>query len=37
MREEFWLAGHVYSPEANPKAIGPDSVRVTRFERHGWQ
>lgn len=35
MQEEFWLAGHIYSPEANPRAIGPDFVRVTRFERHG--
>lgn len=35
MQEEFWLAGHVYSPEANAKAMGPDFVRVTRFERHG--
>ncbi|BCA58155.1 3'-5' exonuclease [Sphingomonas sp. HMP6] len=34
MQEEFWLAGHVYSAEANPKALGPDFVRMTRFERH---
>ena len=35
MQEEFWLAGHVYSADANPKALGPDFVRMTRFERHG--
>ena len=35
MQEEFWLAGHVYSPEANARAMAPDFIRVSRFERHG--
>ena len=35
MQEEFWLAGHIYGPHANARAVGPDFVRVTRFERHG--
>ena len=35
MKEEFWLAGNIYSAEARPKALGPDWEEVTRFERHG--
>ena len=34
MREEFWLAGHVYTMSANPKALGPTFTEVspaTRF------
>lgn len=34
VEEQFWLAGHVYTVEANPKALGPDIERVsprTRF------
>lgn len=29
VEEQFWLASHVYAVEANPKALGPDIVRVT--------
>lgn len=31
--ERWWLAGHVYSTDANPKALGPDIERVTARER----
>lgn len=32
--EEWWLAGHVYSFEARPKALGPIIERVTWRERY---
>lgn len=32
--EEWWLAGHVYSGDANPKALGPIVERVTWHERY---
>ena len=32
--EEWWLAGHVYSAEANLKALGPIIERVTWHERY---
>lgn len=32
--EEWWLAGHVYSVHANPKALGPAIDRVTWHERY---
>ncbi len=32
--EEWWLAGHVYSVDANPKALGPLIERVTWHERY---
>lgn len=33
VEEQFWLAGHVYSMDANPKAICPDLERVTSRTR----
>ncbi|BCA62731.1 hypothetical protein HMP09_1965 [Sphingomonas sp. HMP9] len=33
VEEQFWLAGHVYSMNANPKAICPDLERVTSRTR----
>lgn len=32
--EEFWLAAHVYSPEARPRCLGPRFERRTRWERY---
>lgn len=32
--EEWWLAGHVYSIDANPRALGPIVERVTWHERY---
>lgn len=32
--EEFWLAGHVYSAEARPRALGPDLERVDCWTRY---
>lgn len=32
--EEWWLAGHVYSGDSNPKALGPIIERVTWHERY---
>lgn len=32
--EEWWLAGHVYSGDANPKALGPIVERITWRERY---
>jgi DNA polymerase-3 subunit epsilon len=32
--EEWWLASHVYSAAANPKALSPIVERVTWHERH---
>lgn len=32
--EEWWLAGHVYSMDAKPKALGPIVERVTWRERY---
>ena len=32
--EEWWLAGHVYSAEARPRALGPMVERVTWHERY---
>lgn len=32
--EEWWLAGHVYSADANPRALGPIVERVTWRERY---
>lgn len=32
--EEWWLAGHVYSAEARPRALGPIVERVTWHERY---
>lgn len=32
--EEWWLAGHVYSAEAKPRALGPIVERVTWHERY---
>jgi DNA polymerase-3 subunit epsilon len=32
--EEWWLAGHVYSVDANPRALGPAIDRVTWRERY---
>ncbi|RYD68272.1 MAG: DNA polymerase III subunit epsilon [Sphingomonadales bacterium] len=32
--EEWWLAGHVYSVDANPKALGPLIERVTWHQRY---
>lgn len=34
VEEEWWLAGHVYSVGANPKALGPRVERVTWHERY---
>jgi DNA polymerase-3 subunit epsilon len=31
--EEFWLAANIYDVAANPKALGPEFVRVTARER----
>lgn len=31
--EQFWLAGHVYSMDANPKAICPELIRITPRNR----
>ena len=31
--EEWWLAGNVFAAAANPKALGPEWVRVTSRER----
>ncbi|HEY0312296.1 MAG TPA: 3'-5' exonuclease [Allosphingosinicella sp.] len=31
--EEFWLAANVYSPHANPKALGPSFEEVSAFTR----
>lgn len=33
-KEEWWLASHVYSVNANPKALGPAIDRVTWRERY---
>lgn len=33
-KEEWWLAGHVYSVRANPKALGPAVDRITWRERY---
>lgn len=32
--EEWWLAGHVYTADARPKALGPIIERVTWRERY---
>lgn len=32
--EEWWLAGHVYAVDANPKALGPTIDRITWRERY---
>lgn len=32
--EEWWLAGHVYSGDAHPKALGPVIERITWRERY---
>ena len=32
--EEWWLAGHVYSAEAKPRALGPVVEKVTWHERY---
>lgn len=32
--EEWWLAGHIYSIGANPRALGPIVERVTWHERY---
>ncbi|WP_404373687.1 3'-5' exonuclease [Sphingomonas sp. MMS24-J45] len=32
--EEWWLAGQVYSADANPKALGPAIERITWHERY---
>lgn len=32
--EEWWLAGHIYSADARPRALGPIIERVTWRERH---
>lgn len=32
--EEWWLAGHVYSADANPKALGPAIDSITWRERY---
>lgn len=34
IEEEWWLAGHVYSVDARPKALGPIVERVTWRERY---
>lgn len=34
VEEEWWLAGHVYSFEARPKALGPIIQRITWRERY---
>lgn len=34
VEEEWWLAGHVYSFEARPKALGPIIERITWRERY---
>ncbi len=34
VEEEWWLAGHVYSIDAKPKALGPIVERVTWHERY---
>ena len=34
IEEEWWLAGHIYSAEAHPKALGPIIERVTWRERY---
>lgn len=31
--EEWWLAGNVYAMSANPKALGPEWVRISNRER----
>jgi DNA polymerase-3 subunit epsilon len=33
-QEEWWLAGHVYSAEARPRALGPRIDRITWHERY---
>ena len=35
LAEEFWLATHVYSDEARPRALQPVLERRTRWERYG--
>ncbi|KQN26014.1 DNA polymerase III subunit epsilon [Sphingomonas sp. Leaf33] len=32
--EEWWLAGHVYAVDANPRALGPAIDRITWRERY---
>lgn len=33
--EEWWLAGHVYSGDARPRALGPSWTEIDWMSRHG--